>query len=60
MQFKTKIVKISDVCPVEGDLLVPGTLIKAVEKGLLVGEAMRVVQVSGHDILVNYSEKEAK
>ncbi len=59
MKYKTKIVRVDGIMPMEGDTLEPGSLVKELDKGKPVGAPMRVVQIGGLDVLVNYVDPEA-
>lgn len=54
VQFKTKIIDVKDSIPLDKEGYLPGALIKAKENGKAVGNPMRVVQVAGPHVLVEY------
>lgn len=55
--FKSKILKLVDIYPLKGNDVVPGIVVREVKDRKPFGPNLRVIQVSGHDVLVNYFEE---
>lgn len=54
MAFKSKIMDVKDTIPLDKEGYLPGALIQQTVEGKPTGAPMRVIQVSGQQVLVNY------